>query len=78
MELGKRHGIVLLNNGEVYGWGDGTYGEIGIIQEGVINKPILIPFFKDKEIIQISAGARHSLALDSQGNIYAMGDNSEG
>lgn len=30
--LGKRHGIIRTNEskGSLYGWGDGTYGELGI------------------------------------------------
>jgi alpha-tubulin suppressor-like RCC1 family protein len=28
--LGKRHGIALDNQGTVYVWGDGTYGELGM------------------------------------------------
>ncbi len=29
--LGRRHGVVRTNEkvGSVYGWGDGTYGELG-------------------------------------------------
>jgi len=37
----------------------------------------MIPFFEDKNIVKVVAGARHTLALDHEGNIYAMGDNSE-
>jgi alpha-tubulin suppressor-like RCC1 family protein len=29
MSLGKRHGIVLDSKNQVFGWGDGTYGELG-------------------------------------------------
>lgn len=30
--LGKRHGVIRTNEikGGIYGWGDGTYGELGI------------------------------------------------
>ena len=30
--LGKRHGLVLDKIGQVWGWGDGTYGELGITE----------------------------------------------
>lgn len=29
MALGLRHGIALDRNNNIYGWGDGTYGELG-------------------------------------------------
>jgi alpha-tubulin suppressor-like RCC1 family protein len=27
--LGKRHGVALIEREGLYGWGDGTYGELG-------------------------------------------------
>lgn len=79
VELGKRHGIIRTNEdkGSIYGWGDGTYGELGITENLPIEAPIRIPFFEDKKIKKVSVGARHTLALDYEGKIYAMGDNSE-
>lgn len=79
ISLGNRHGIIRTNEitGSVYGWGDGTYGELGIQENLPVEKPVQIPFFEDKNIVKITAGARHTLALDHEGNIYAMGDNSE-
>lgn len=29
LSLGKRHGIAITNEKGLYGWGDGTYGELG-------------------------------------------------
>ena len=78
--MGKRHGVIRTNEelGSVYAWGDGTYGELGIDESLLpIEKPIKIPYFENKKIIKVSAGARHTLALDFEGNIYAMGDNSD-
>ena len=78
--MGKRHGIVRTDEekGSVYGWGDGTYGELGVsLEELPIEQPTKILFFKDKTIRMVAAGARHTLVLDTEGNLYAMGDNSE-
>jgi alpha-tubulin suppressor-like RCC1 family protein len=79
ISIGKRHGILRTNEmtGSIYGWGDGTYGELGIQENLPIEKPVKIPFFEDKNIVKVTAGARHTLALDYEGNIYAIGDNSE-
>ena len=77
--LGKRHAILRTNEatGAIYGWGDGTYGELGIQENLRIEKPTKIPFFEKKRIKKIQAGARHTIALDTEGNIFAIGDNSE-
>ena len=79
MVLGRRHGVIRTNEetGSLFGWGDGTYGELGTLEDLPIEKPRKIEFFDDKKITKISAGARHTLALDIEGNIFAMGDNSE-
>lgn len=77
LALGKKHGLVLDGKGIVHGWGDGTYGEVGIISDFGIEKPVPVPFFKNKDVVQIVSGARHNLVLCKNGNLYAMGDNSE-
>lgn len=43
-----------------------------------MNSPQEINFFKGKNVKKISLGARHSLVLTHEGNIYSFGDNSEG
>ena len=75
--LGKKHGIILDSEGSLFSWGDGTYGETGIISNFAIEKPTIIPYFRDKIIVSIAAGARHTVVLDNEGVMYAMGDNSE-
>jgi hypothetical protein len=47
--LGKRHGIIRTNElkGSLYGWGDGTYGELGTQENLPIEKPIKISFFEN-------------------------------
>ncbi len=77
--LGKKHGLVKTNEkfGGVYGWGDGTYGELGNSDDLPFLKPQRLHFFDEIEVVSVSAGARHSLVLTSDGGIFAMGDNSE-
>ena len=62
----------------LYGWGDDTYGELGEHCENVsLNIPRILQFFKSLKILQISTGARHSVVIDKDNNMYCMGDNSE-
>ena len=67
---------MLTEDKKLYGWGDGTYGELGLDEE-------LLPCEEPREIKvecdvikQIAVGARHSMVLDHKGVIYVMGDNS--
>jgi alpha-tubulin suppressor-like RCC1 family protein len=44
--LGKRHGIALDAKHNVYGWGDGTYGELGnYIKDFPLKKPSSLHLF---------------------------------
>ena len=65
-----------------YAWGDNWYGQLG---DGTtaqrttpvkVSKPEGTP--ADFTYVQVSAGSRHSLALGSDGNAYAWGDNGDG
>jgi alpha-tubulin suppressor-like RCC1 family protein len=38
----------------------------------------VIPFFKDKIIVDISVGAGHNLAISKNGEIFGWGENTRG
>lgn len=59
ISFGFRHAVALLENGDVYTWGDGTYGEISDFQDkGDNNDPVKIRYFQenDIQIIKVEAG----------------------
>jgi alpha-tubulin suppressor-like RCC1 family protein len=75
---GDSHVLVLLNNGTVISWGQNWDGQLG---DGDINdddsfSPVAVTNLIN--IRQIAAGYDHSLAVDSNGIVWAWGDNSEG
>ncbi len=62
----------------LYAIGDNTFGELGV--DGVLasdNKLLKVSEFDDA-IYKIATGARHSLILLKNGELYAFGDNSDG
>jgi alpha-tubulin suppressor-like RCC1 family protein len=79
LAIGKMFTLVLNSFGKVYSIGNNTYGELGVSREVKSSFNLHeIPFFKDMNVIDIDAGARHGLVLNSEGKIYSFGDNSEG
>ncbi|CAG2104247.1 unnamed protein product, partial [Medioppia subpectinata] len=62
----------------VYGWGSNDQGQLA--QQYKIDKlrPEIISYLNDKNIIQISCGFHHTLALTSDGRVYAWGRNDFG
>ncbi|QYR21929.1 hypothetical protein KZ483_02505 [Paenibacillus sp. sptzw28] len=74
---GFDHSLALTENGTVYAWGDNTYGQVGIDSaKGIVSGPQKIEGLPS--IIKISAGFRHSMALDSNGNVWVWGNNIAG
>ena len=76
---GDEHSIALGSDGNLYTWGDNSHGRLGrdtsktpADMPGKTDTPAGITF------TQASAGAWHSLALGSDGNLYSWGDNTNG
>ena len=64
---------------EIYSWGQNNLGQLG---RGFVSsnyeKPSKISALDGKQIINISCGSDHCLALTSNGDVYGWGSNSYG
>ncbi len=58
--------------------GDNTYGELGIADISSANNFKKVDFNFKNPIKKLTTGARHSMVLLTNGDVYAFGDNSEG
>ena len=76
------HSLARASDGTVYAWGRGVYGQLGNGTTTDSNVPVAVKTvgtpMAAKTITQISAGAGHSLALASDGTVYAWGQNTYG
>eukprot|EP01084_Bolivina_argentea_P073109 132689_1 len=68
---GQSHIVILTSTGDVYSWGDGSYGEIGqgAFKASCIPRLILL----NKNISSIACGRYHSSALTYNGSLYTWG-----
>lgn len=74
---GFDHTLALGESGAIYAWGDNTYGQVGIDSaKGIVSGPQRVEGLP--QIKEISAGFRHSLALDENGNLWVWGNNIAG
>ena len=83
---GLFHTLALSDVGDVYSWGRGFEGQLGILKSvETSSSPLLIPnyFRKDgtelKKVIKspvrfIACGAYHSMAVDSNQQLYCWGE----
>lgn len=74
---GYMHNLVLKRDGTVWSWGYNDYGQLGYstaTEKSIV--PIQVKGLEN--VIAISAGIKHSLALKSDGTVWAWGRNWEG
>ena len=79
---GQGHSLALTDDGRVYTWGRNDTGQLGNNATTDAMLPVAVTVtgtpMNNKTIIEIASGARHSLAIDSSGKVYAWGHNSSG
>jgi alpha-tubulin suppressor-like RCC1 family protein len=74
--------IALDDKGNVWSWGDGDGGQLGlgdsdsVVLDVDYYTPQKISSLKD--VVAISRGYDHTVALDSNGNVYTFGENDKG
>ncbi|MGE0561096.1 MAG: PKD domain-containing protein [Flavobacteriales bacterium] len=68
--------MALRADGTVWGWGDNTYGQLGIGNKTLQNTPQQVLGLDS--VIDIAASAGHSLALRADGTVWSWGANSQG
>lgn len=72
---GEYHSLALTNNGDVYAWGRGFEGQLGLTRNvETSSTPKYIKFFSNKKVIYIACGAYHSLAITSDFKLYGWGE----
>jgi len=76
VSCGQGHTVAVNKNGEVYAWGQGKYGVLGIGSLKSQWMPIKVPL--KVKVKQVSCGSRHTAILDLYGNLYMCGSNDSG
>ncbi len=74
-ESGGSHTVMLKVDGSVWTYGQNEYGQLGIGSSQYSDVPMKVAFPKNTVITKIATGEDHSLALDSEGNVWVWGRN---
>lgn len=75
---GSNHSLALRSDGTVWAWGDNSSGQLGTgVIGGVEDEPVQVGagVVGFENIKAIAAGGAHSLALKSDGKVWAWGEN---
>jgi alpha-tubulin suppressor-like RCC1 family protein len=71
---GVGHFVSVTFDGEMYSWGLGEYGELGLgAKYNEVDVPLKIPH--NASFSSVSCGDNHTCALDERGNMYTWGQN---
>ena len=75
---GLHHVLALSDAGDVYAWGGGGAGQLGLGRRKSFPAPQLVWGMMRKGVRQIGAGSKHSAALTYNGLVYTWGSSSHG
>ena len=78
ISTGYNHSLFQNEKGEIFACGFNKYGECGL---GHFNSPQITPSLipnAPPNIVQFVCGCSHSLFLDSEGNVFSVGENETG
>ena len=82
VSAGYDHSLVLKRDGAVYAWGENRYGQLGNNSTEDSCAPVQVKGLNGDgfliDIVAVSAGDGHSLALKRDGTVYAWGSNYSG
>ena len=70
---GAHHSLVMSEEGQVYSFGYGQHGQLGLRNNINYCTAQLVRDFLDQPLAQIATGWHHSLALTTRGDLYAWG-----
>lgn len=86
LEWGGYHTCCIDSSNNVYSWGRGDVGQLGLYKEQLKNdkmgmvwmKPCLVEYFADIPIVQVAWGEAHTIVLDKWGRLFSFGWNQLG
>ncbi|MGO8669788.1 MAG: LamG-like jellyroll fold domain-containing protein [Capsulimonadaceae bacterium] len=76
VSAGGSHSLALDSGGNVWAWGDNSAGELGT-GTSIGNSSVPVQVNGLAGVVEIAAGNDQSVALDTNGNVWAWGDNDD-
>ena len=68
--------LLLTDAGGVLAFGRNTdqLGLAGLVGDATVHTPTAVPGFAGRRVVELSAGAAHSLAVDEDGGLWTWGE----
>ncbi len=78
VSVGNAFILALDSTGHLYSWGENVSGTLGNGSTNSSSHPVAVTMPQAVQLIQVSAGFDHALALSSSGEVYVWGSNEYG
>ncbi|XP_045760290.1 probable E3 ubiquitin-protein ligase HERC2 isoform X8 [Maniola jurtina] len=78
VECGAQFSLALTRDGEVWTWGKGDYFRLGHGCDAHVRRPTIVEALRGRRVIHVAVGALHCLAVTSENQVWAWGDNDHG
>eukprot|EP01022_Parablepharisma_sp_SALTPOND_P019911 TRINITY_DN348_c0_g1_i1.p1 TRINITY_DN348_c0_g1~~TRINITY_DN348_c0_g1_i1.p1 ORF type:complete len:1251 (-),score=130.51 TRINITY_DN348_c0_g1_i1:17517-21269(-) len=73
ISAGDSHSACVTASGKLFTWGDGEYGKLGHSNTQTVLSPMRVLALSEVEIVTVSCGAFHTLAVDKAGMVWSFG-----
>ncbi len=72
--------LIMLDMGELFTWGLGEYGALGVNSRDNLWSPMRVAFpdVPNAHIQRASCGTKHTAIIDDKGRLYTAGSNENG
>ncbi|KAL5145968.1 Ultraviolet-B receptor UVR8 [Glycine soja] len=70
---GAEHSVAITENGELYGWGWGRYGNLGLGDRNDRWIPEKVSSVDCDKMVMVACGWRHTISVSSLGGLYTYG-----
>ena len=78
LDCGFCHTAACDEDGAMYTFGQGSYGQLGHGTKEKELTPVLLQSLEEQSIVQVAAGLAHTLALTFDGRVYSWGNGDNG
>uniref|UniRef100_A0A6B2KW11 Protein kinase domain-containing protein n=1 Tax=Arcella intermedia TaxID=1963864 RepID=A0A6B2KW11_9EUKA len=73
-----RFAMLITDEGQLYGFGENSFGQLGLACKETQFRPRLVAAFGEKKVVDVECGLYHTMVLTDNGQLYSFGSNSYG
>jgi alpha-tubulin suppressor-like RCC1 family protein len=70
---GAEHTAAVTEDGDIYGWGWGRYGNLGLGDRNDRYVPEKVSLVEEEKMVLVACGWRHTITVSSSGSLYTYG-----